>query len=116
VDENTRNFLDFWKTYTWPEPEPVFYRLYHTDSGEPVVYSMEDLPGKYIEVTAAQYQEHSYRVRVVDNKLVKQPLNLITTKKLIPADIGTACHPADITIVTDTYPNQKWKLKIYDNN
>ena len=116
MDENTQNFLEFWKTYTWPEPKPVSYRLYYTDAGEPVVYSMEDLPGKYIEVTVAQYQEHSYRVRVVDNKLVKQPLNLITTKKLVPSDIGTACDPADITIVSDAEHNQKWKLKNYDHD
>jgi hypothetical protein len=116
MDENTQNFLDFWKTYTWPAPKPVFYRLYHTDVGEPVVYSMEDLPGKYIEVTATQYQEHSYRVRVVNNVLVRLLPNLVTTKKLVPAETGTACHPIYITIVTDADTNQKWKLKNYDHN
>lgn len=116
MDENTRIFLDFWKIYTWPEPTPVFYRLYHTDTGNPVVYSTEDLPGKYIEVTAAQYQEHSYRVRVVNGELIQLPPNLITTKKLVPAETGTTCHLSDVTIITNAEPNQKWKLKNYDHS
>jgi hypothetical protein len=116
MDENTRNFLDFWNNYTWPDPEPVFYRLYHDDDGNPIVYSMEDLPGKYIEITPEEYIEHSYRVCVKDNKLIKKPLNLISTKKLVPSDTGTSCHTNDVTIVVDVEHNQKWKLKNYDNN
>jgi hypothetical protein len=116
MNDNDRIFLEFWKTYQWPESKPVFYRLYHNNDGDPVVYSQEDLPGQYIEVTAEQYFEHSYRVRVVDGKLIKQQPNCITTKKLIPGKTGTACHPASVAVVTTDNPNKKWKLKIYDNN
>ena len=116
MSDNDRIFLDFWNTFQWPEPVEILYRLYHNADGEPIVYSHEDLPGQYIEVTQEQYQAHDYRVRVVDGKLISRPQNLITTRKLVPADSGTACHPADITIVvTDTF-NQKWKLKNYDNS
>ena len=38
-----------------PEPQPVFYSLYHDDQGHPLFYSMEDLPGTYIDVTPEQY-------------------------------------------------------------
>ena len=116
MNENTEIFLDFWNTFKWPEPVPVQYRLYHNDDGDPIVYSMEDLPGKYIEVTEQQYAEHNYRVSVVNGQLIKKSPNTITTKKLIPSDIGTPCHLTNVAIVTTTDPNQKWNLKNYDNS
>jgi|688.fasta_scaffold1427743_1 hypothetical protein len=116
MNNNDQIFLDFWKSYQWPEIKKIFYRLYYDEHGNPIVYSMEDLPGKYIEVTAEQYAEHNYRVIVKNNELIKQAQNFVLTKKLIPSNSGTACYPTDITIVVDTNPNQKWKLKNYDNN
>jgi hypothetical protein len=114
MDENTHNFLEFWKTYTWPEIKPVFFRLYYDDDGYPVSYSMEDLPGRYIEITAEQYAESNHRVRVQNGQIVKQ--QHARTSKLAPSQTGTACCPEDVTIVTDTEPNQKWKLKNYDRS
>jgi hypothetical protein len=114
MDENTRNFLDFWNTYTWPEVKPVFFRLYYNDDGDPVCYTMEDLPGQYIEITAEQYAECSDRVVVKNGQLVRQ--YQARTSKLIPAESGVPCYPTDVTIVVDTEHNQKWKLKNYDNN
>jgi len=114
MDENTQNFLEFWDTYTWPEPKPVFFRLYHDDDGHPLCYSMEDHAGKYIEITAEQYAESSGRVIVKNGKLVKQYQT--TTSKLVPGLTGTVCCPEDVTIVVDSEPNQKWNLKTYDNN
>ena len=114
MDENTQNFLEFWNTYSWPEPKPVFFRLYHDDAGHPLCYSMEDLPGKYIEITAEQYAESSGRVIVKNGKLVKQYQT--TTSKLVLAQHGIPCHLQDVTIVVDSEPNQKWNLKTYDNN
>ena len=114
MDENTQNFLEFWNTYTWPETKPVFFRLYHDDTGHALCYSMEDLPGKYIDITAEQYAESSGHVIVKNGKLIKQYQT--RTSKLIPADTGTPCHPDDVTIVVDGESNQKWKLKNYDNN
>lgn len=114
MDENTRNFLEFWKTYTWPEIKPIFFRLYYDDDGYPLCYSMEDLPGNYIEITAEQYAESNHRVRVQNGQIVKQQQT--RTSKLAPSQTGTACCPEDVTIVTDTEPNQKWKLKNYDRS
>ena len=71
MDENTQNFLEFWNTYTWPEIKSVFFRLYHDDAGYPLCYSMEDLPGNYIDITAEQYAESSGQVIVKNGKLVK---------------------------------------------
>jgi hypothetical protein len=114
MDENTRNFLDFWNNYTWPETKPVFFRLYYDDAGYPICYSMEDLPGCYLEITAEQYAESNHRVRVQNGKIIKQ--QHATTSKLVPSLIGTACCPEDVTIVTHAEHNQKWKLKNYDHS
>jgi hypothetical protein len=116
MNENDQIFLEFWKNYKWPEPVAVFYRLYYNDNGDPIVYSMEDLPGKYIELTAEQYHEHNYCVRIKDGKLIKKISGSVATKKLVPSVAGTPCHPATITIVVNDDLAQRWKLKNYDND
>ena len=115
MDENTQNFLEFWDTYTWTEPKPVFFRLYYDDAGYPLCYSMEDLPGCYLEITAEQYAESSSRVRVQNGQIIKQ--QHARTSQLVPSLTGTACCPEDVTIITtDAEHNQKWKLKNYDHS
>lgn len=112
---NNEIFEDFWKTYTWPEYVPVFYRLYYNDAGEPVAYSMEDQPGKYIDITPEQFAASDPHVRVRNNQLVKS--NAASVRKLIPDDNGTPCAVDNVAIVVDAaQPNQKWKLKNYDNS
>jgi hypothetical protein len=116
MENNDQIFLDFWKSHQWPEIKPIFYRLYHDEHGDPIVYSMEDLPGKYIEITAEEYAEHNYRVIVKNSELIKKAQNFVSTKKLVPGSPGTTCHPNDVTIIVDVEPNQTWKLTNYDNN
>jgi hypothetical protein len=109
--ENTENFLEFWQNFQWPEIQPVTYRLYHDDQGRPIIYTMEDLPGTYIEVDQVTYTHASFDVKVIDNKLVIiQPA--ITAKKLQPSqDQGTPCDPRDVCVVVDhSEKHQKWKI------
>lgn len=109
--ENTENFIEFWKSFQWPDIQPVIYRLYHDDEGRPIIYTMEDLPGTYIEVDQATYIYGSFGVRVVDGKLIiLEPA--ITAKKLQPSqDQGTACDPRDICVVVDySAKHQKWNI------
>ena len=94
-----------------PPPPPVFsYRLYHDDNGIPLVYSMEDLPGKYIEVDRETLITAPMYVRVVDGQL--KYLKTSTILKLQPSDTGTPCHPTNVSIVVDeAEPHTKWILK-----
>lgn len=109
--ENTENFLEFWRSFQWPEIQSVTYRLYHDDEGRPIIYTMEDLPGTYIEVDQVTYTHASFDVKVVDGKLVIiSPV--ITAKKLQPSqDQGTPCDPRDVCVVVDnTVKHQKWNI------
>lgn len=107
---NEQEFLEFWNNYKWTDVKPVYYRLYHSDSGEPLFYSHEDLPGKYIDVTPEQFALQDRAVKVVDKKLVRQRTARMT--KLVPSDSGTLCHTQDVTVVVvDDQPGQYWKKK-----
>lgn len=89
-------------------PKPLIYRLYHDQDGWPLFYSMENLPGQYVDVDQKTYQENSSHVRVVNGKVVR--LRSGETSKLVPSDQGTSCDPRDICIVVDeTHPHIKWR-------
>lgn len=109
-EETTRNFWEVMRSFQWPEPEPIFYRLYHDDSGRPIVYSMEALPGAYIEVGQETYTRASHNVRVRDGKLVVLQPKIHVSKLVRDQNSGTPCHPQDVCVVVDsmhTYHN--WK-------
>jgi hypothetical protein len=96
-----------------PIPALVMYRLYHDDQGCPLFYSMEDLPGTYIEINQETFAKNSTRVRVRDGKLVETTWK--TTQKLVPHNSGTMCHPDDVTIVVKengTY----WSKQTYETD
>jgi len=97
--ETTDNFWQAMKELKWPEPAPIFFRLYHRDDGSPIVYTMEDLPGNYIEVDRITYQLASMEVRVTDGKLVTLARPRIN--KLRPSVAGTHCHPQDVCVIVD---------------
>jgi hypothetical protein len=117
MNENAQNLLEAMAHFKWPEPQPVSYRLYYDDHGNPVVYSMEDLAGNYIEIDPQTYAVASFRVRVVDQKLIHvQPK--IQVKKLRPnTETGTACSTSDVcVIVAEQQQHIKWSLTANDTN
>lgn len=109
-------FLEFWKNIQWPEPKPVYYRLYYNDVGEPLFYSHEDLSGKHIDITPEQFSLQDLSVKIVDGKLVRQRQTRIT--KLVPSNSGVLCHSNDVTVVVAQQPGQYWKKKqnVVDTN
>ena len=101
---------EFWAALAPVEVKPVYYRLYHDDLGFPLFYSMEDLPGKYIEIDQATYTNPPTHARVIGNKLVETYIPSVT--KLKPSDAGVPCHPSNVSIVVDKQePHIKWSLR-----
>ena len=101
---------EFWSILqAMPDPKPIFHRLYYNDDGSPIIYSMEELPGNYIEVDQKTYVLAPFNVKVIGGKLTYiEPV--ITIKKLQPNDLyGTACDPRDVCVVVDeNQPHIKW--------
>jgi len=94
------------------EPATVFFRLYHDDQGRPICYSMEDLPGNYVEVDSETYALAPYNVRVISGVLTRiDPIS--HHSKLVPSsESGTPCHVHDVcVIVASDEPHQKWSMK-----
>ena len=90
---------NFWKAWAEPipEPAPIFFRLYYDEIGRPLSYSMEDLPGNYIDIDAETFALAPYNVRVVDGKL--RYITVRTSNKLVPSPTGTQCHPQSVAVV-----------------
>jgi hypothetical protein len=113
MSNTTDNFWAVWGASVDQEPAPIFYRLYHDDQGYPLFYSMENLPGNYIEIDQETYVQSSSKVRVVDGKLKKN--NLASTAKLVPSDTGTPCHPDNVCIVvSENQAHTKWSFRKND--
>lgn len=110
MNETTKNFLQAIEQWNQPDmAKPVFYRLYHDEHGRPLCYSMENLPGSYVEITAEQFAQSSPHLRVVNGELV-QPLRSCPPT-LMPSTTGVCCAVDDVTVVVDCeQPHVKWKL------
>ena len=64
------NEQEFWAIlFDVPPTKPVFYRAYYNSDGWVECYSMEDLPGNYIDIDVETYHRTPSYVRVVDGKL-----------------------------------------------
>jgi len=94
-----------------PEPEPVFYRLYHDNNGNPLFYSMADVPGTYVEIDRDTYAKNSMRVKVINGQLLE--ITWKTVDKLVPSDTGTNCDTRDVSVVVSYESNSKWSKKSY---
>lgn len=110
--DTTDNFWSAWSQQI-ETPLPIYYRLYHDDQGYPLFYSMEDLPGNYINIDQETYAMSSSKVRVINGKIKKNTAT--PTGKLIPDTVGLTCHYKDICIVvSEKQPHLKWRFKNND--
>lgn len=94
-----------------PHPSPIYYRLYYNEDGSPRCYTMEDLPGSYIEIDLETYHCQDNWVRVVDGKIVKIN-HTLSVQKLVQSNQGTACHPQNIAVIDPT-SNTLWSKQTY---
>jgi len=104
---------EFWKILTdTPKVYDIFYRLYYDQQGIPLFYSMEDLPGTYIEIDHETYSRNPANVRVHKGKLYELTENIIS--KLKPTETGTPCHPRDVSIVvSESDTHQRWSKQTH---
>jgi hypothetical protein len=92
-----------------PDPQPIFYRAYYNAEGWVECYTMEDLPGNYIDVDQSTYVL-SPCAQIINGKLtIVKPA--VTVTKLVPGISGTPCDPRDVCVVTSADNNIKWSLK-----
>jgi hypothetical protein len=105
---------DFWseveKLLDPDHPPNIFYRLYYDDLGNVLFYSMEDLPGNYIEIDRDTFASGPLNVRVRNGRLMEITQS---SNKLIPGSVGTTCHPNDVSVVTEA--GQRWTMKNYES-
>lgn len=109
----TDNFWQVMRSFSWPDPEPVQYRLYHDDQGRPLFYTMETLPGTYIEVDQTTYVKSSHDVVVRNGRLIELRPRVQVSRLYVDAVAGQACDPRDVcVIVPPDRVHKKWKKMI----
>lgn len=112
--ETTDNFWQVWNNFCWPESKPVTYRCYYLDDGTVDFYTMEDLPGNYIEVDQTTYVQALKPARVVNGTLeILKPK--ITVQKLAPSHQGTQCHRNDVSVIV-TSNGTYWNYQSHEIN
>jgi hypothetical protein len=115
TNETTDNFWAAFAETPNIKPLKIFYRLYYNDHGYPLFYSMEDLPGNYIDIDAKTYAESASQVRVINGQILKNVAPAST--KLVPSSHGIACDPRDVcVVVNEAQSNTKWNLNTYEQN
>jgi hypothetical protein len=106
---------EFWDIlHNEPVSQPVFFRLYYDELGDPITYTMEDLPGNYIEIDATTFALGPLNVRVRNGKLVE--IVTMRSQKLVPGTLGIRCHPRDVAVIVTTAPSTQWSKQVYESN
>lgn len=115
-EETTANFWEVFGKEHLSSPEPVlFYRLYYNEQGHPLFYSMEDVPGNYVEIDRQTFANPPKHAKIIDGALTNSP-PAVLTKKMVPSETtGSCCLPTNVSIVVDRLEShQLWNSKLYE--
>lgn len=85
------------------------YRLYYDANGKPITYTVENLPGNYITVTAQQYSECRMDVVVIAGQIVKSQRAILKMQK---SNSGVRCNKYDINLLDEN--GIYWDLAAYE--
>lgn len=117
MDSNntTENFWEVWNNFQWPEPNPVTYRCYYHEDGTVDFYTMDDLPGRYIEVSREIYVASPHNAKIQNGVFHLIPKGR-SIESLVPGQPqGTRCHPRDVCIVVlDHETGINWDIKQHE--
>ena len=107
---NEQTFLQAMAAWNPRDQIQPIYRLYHDSAGNPLYYSMEQHPGRWIEVSCQQYHRASHKVTVANGILVPMPEPKFP--KLRPSTHGVRCHAQNVAIVVDRDPSRYWRQNV----
>ena len=106
MNTSIENFREALKLVKPIKKQEIFFRLYYDDDGNVITYSMEDLPGKYIEINAEQFAIGNRNIYIKNGKIYKK--KQLSIGKLIPTE---EYDGTDITVIKD---KTQWKMKTYE--
>ena len=111
-NETTQNFWRAWNSFQWPDPKPVSYRCYYRDDGTVDFYTMDDLPGSYVEVSKEIYIASPYNARVEKGVFRLIPRRH-SVERLVPdQSAGIRCDRRDVcVIVSDSHEGTYWDIQ-----
>lgn len=94
--------------------KPNCPRLYYSESGSPLFYTMDTVPGdNYIEITVDQLAQGRYDIRVINGKIVLPQQN--KHNKLIPAETDTISTTTTNIMVVDPAGSIQWRVRNYED-
>ena len=97
-----------------PANEFPQHRLYYDPDGKPLFYTMEALPGTWIEVNPIDYVLARHDIKIKDGIIIDLPRTSMI-HKLQPSAQGTSCHPRDICLIVDpNLPHEKWNIGAHE--
>lgn len=95
----------------------VKFKVYYDTAGRILHYSMEDLPGVWIEVTPEQYSEMRMDATVQDGKLVythqQQDIHKLVPVRGRKSPGDTLCSKYDVNIIIENSNNYNRESPIY---
>lgn len=94
------------------------YKVYYDDGGHIISYSVDQLDGNYIVISAEQYAEGRHDARVEDGKLIythtqEYTFKLHKTDKNCTGSYSTTKYDVNILVNDDTTPCDWWAQRPY---